>query len=429
MHRPRPQSSPPSGPPVQLTITTMGAEGEGAATTPDDQRVFVPLTLPGEEVLATFSGERGSLKELIKTSPDRIDPACPHFGTCGGCALQHWAAKPYLDWKQERLRQTLAREHVETEFLEPFITSPGTRRRLSLHARRGPGRDVALLGFKMRRGWDLVPIDTCAVADPVLIAALPGLRRLAACFLESQKSAPTLHVTRTVTGLDVDVTGVEGKNGGLSADGRRRAALEAAACDIARVTLSGETLYQARQPVVAFGPGRVVLPAGGFLQASAAAEQVMAADARQALAGSRKIADLFCGAGAFTFPLAEIAPVTAIDSSTAAIDALRAGIATAPGIKSITPVARDLFRRPLSDKELKGFDGILFDPPRAGAAEQAAFIAASKASTVVGVSCNPATFARDAALLIKGGFRLSRIRPVDQFLWSPHIELVGIFER
>ena len=429
MHRPRPQPIKPIGPPVSVQITSMGAEGEGSAEIGEGLRAFVPLTLPGEDVLAQFSGERGILSEIVVRSSERVEPSCPHFGTCGGCALQHWAYEPYLAWKQERLRLTLSREHIETEFLEPFVTAPGTRRRIALHARRGGRRDEAVLGFKTRRGWDVVSIDACTVADPVLVAALPALRRLAASFLERPKSAPTLHVTRTATGLDIDVTGVEGKDGGLSADARRRAAADAAYGDFARVTLAGETLYQARQPVVAFGPGRVVLPAGGFLQASASAERVMAADACVAMAGARKIADLFCGAGAFSFPLAEIAPVTAIDSSVPAIDALRSGIATAPGIKTITPVARDLFRRPLSDKELKGFDAILFDPPRAGAAEQAAFIAASKASIVVGVSCNPATFARDASLLVAGGFRLRTVRPVDQFLWSPHIELIGVFER
>jgi 23S rRNA (uracil1939-C5)-methyltransferase len=275
----------------------------------------------------------------------------------------------------------------------------------------------------------VIGVDSCTVASPGLTTALPALRRLGAVFLERPKSAPTLHVTVTATGLDIDVTGVEAKDGGLSADARRRAADIAADADFARVTLAGEMLYQARQPVVVFGPGRVNLPPGGFLQACAEAEAVMVADACAAVAGARRIADLFCGAGAFTFPLAAVAPVLAADASEASIGALRSALAGAPGLKTVTPVCRDLFRRPYSDKEFKGIDAIVFDPPRAGAAEQAAFIARSGAAVVVGVSCNPATFVRDASLLADKGFRLKSIRPVDQFLWSPHIEVVGIFER
>ena len=407
----------------------MGGEGEGVALDEAGGRIYVPLTLPGETVTLQRSGERGTLLAVITPSPERVTPPCAHFGLCGGCMLQHWSPAAGLDWKIARLRQTLERERLETEILPAFSVAPGQRRRLALHVRRGSRRDEAVLGFKSRRSWDVVGVGECAVADPRLVAAFPALRRLGAVFLERPKSAPTLHVTLTATGLDVDVTGVEAKDGGLSADARRRAADIAAAADLARVTLAGEGLYQARQPVVAFGPGRVVLPPGGFLQASAQAERVMAADVCAAVAGARRIADLFCGAGAFTFPLAGIAPVLAADASEAAVDALRSALAGAPGIKTVTAVCRDLFRRPYSDKELKGIDAVVFDPPRAGAAEQAASIGRSGAAVAVGVSCNPATFVRDAALLVSEGFRLKSIRPVDQFLWSPHIEVVGVFER
>jgi 23S rRNA (uracil1939-C5)-methyltransferase len=407
----------------------MGGEGEGVAVTPEGGRIYVPLTLPGETVQARHSGERGTLIAVTQASPERVPPPCPNFGLCGGCTLQHWSPTAGLAWKIERLRQTLERERLETEFLPAFSAAPGQRRRLALHARRGPRRDEALLGFKGRRSWDVIGVDSCTVASPGLTTALPALRRLGAVFLERPKSAPTLHVTVTATGLDIDVTGVEAKDGGLSADARRRAADIAADADFARVTLAGEMLYQARQPVVVFGPGRVNLPPGGFLQACAEAEAVMVADACAAVAGARRIADLFCGAGAFTFPLAAVAPVLAADASEASIGALRSALAGAPGLKTVTPVCRDLFRRPYSDKEFKGIDAIVFDPPRAGAAEQAAFIAQSGAAVVVGVSCNPATFVRDASLLADKGFRLKTVRPVDQFLWSPHIEVVGIFER
>ena len=267
------------------------------------------------------------------------------------------------------------------------------------------------------------------MSDPRLVAALPALRVLAAPFLEHVKSAPTLHVTLTETGLDIDVTGVERRSGGLSADARMRAAEAAQAADFARVTLAGETVYQARLPVVRLGPAKVALPPGAFLQAVPEAEAAMAEAVAAACAGASRIADLFCGVGTFTFRLAQIAPVLAADSDAGAIRALASAVGGAPGLKAITAEARDLVRRPVLGEELKRTDAVVFDPPRAGAAEQAGQIVRSGAARVVGVSCNPATFARDAKILVDGGFVLDRVLPVDQFVWSSHIELVGVFSR
>jgi 23S rRNA (uracil1939-C5)-methyltransferase len=406
-----------------LTIDAVGAQGDGLARGP----VFIPLTLPGERVLAEVKGGRGEAVEILDASAERAVPPCPHFGACGGCALQHWQDGPYLAWKAEQVRIALRHERIETEIMPTCPSAPATRRRLALHARRGKGG--AVIGFKARRSWDLVPIEVCPISDPRLVAAFPGLRALAAPFLEHPKSAPTLHVTLTGTGIDVDVTGVERKSGGLSADARMRAAAVAQEWDFARVTLAGETVYQARAPLVKFGPAIVALPAGGFLQAVPSAEREMARIAVEAAAGASRIADLYCGAGTFTFRLAEVAPVLAADFAAPAVAALKAAIATAPGLKAITAEARDLVRRPVLASELKKTDVIVFDPPRAGALEQTAEIARSGASRIVGVSCNPATFARDAGKLIDAGFRLERVHPIDQFLWSPHVELVGVFSR
>jgi 23S rRNA (uracil1939-C5)-methyltransferase len=295
--------------------------------------------------------------------------------------------------------------------------------------RRGSSRTEARIGFKARKSWSLVDIEACAVLNPGIVRALPALRRLAAPLLEHPKSAPSLHVTVTDDGLDIDVTGVEARSGGLSADARQEVAALAAEAGLARLTLAGDILFQQRQPSLRIGRARVALPAGAFLQADPAAEAAMVAEARVAVEGARRIADLFCGLGAFTFPLAEVAPVLAMDGSAPAIRALAAAVATAPGLHGVTAEARDLFRRPLSAVELKRIDAVVFDPPRAGALAQAAEIAQSGAARVVGVSCNPATFARDARRLVDGGFRLERIRPVDQFLWSSHLELVAVFSR
>jgi len=409
---------------VELTIESVGGEGDGVAAGP----LFVPFTLPGERVRAQGSGERRELVEVLEASAERVVPPCPHFFACGGCALQHWDHAPYLAWKVERLAGLLARQRIETQLLAPFAAGPGTRRRVALHARRG-SREAAHLGYKARRSWDLVDVAVCPIADPRLQAAFPGLARLAAPLFEHPKSAPTLHVSLTETGLDVDITGVEAKSGGLSGDARLQLAERAAAADLARVTLAGEMVYLARQPTVRLGAASVALPAGAFLQATVGAEAVMSRFVADAAAGASRIADLFCGAGTFTFRLAELAPVYAADAGGAAVGALAAARATAPGLKAIVAETRDLARRPVLAEELKKTDVVVFDPPRAGAAEQAAELARSAVPRVIGVSCNPATFVRDARILIDAGFRLTRVLPVDQFLWSPHVELVGVFER
>ncbi|MDB5440465.1 MAG: methyltransferase [Caulobacteraceae bacterium] len=409
---------------LELRIALVGAKGDGVA---EGRGIFVPLTLPGELARVEVQGERGEMVGLVEASPDRQDPPCPHFGDCGGCALQHWKTPPYLDWKIEQIRLALARERIETTFAEPYLAPPGSRRRMALHARR-TGR-TAELGFKARRSWRLVGIEVCPISDPRLVRALPALRALAEPMLEHPKSAPILHVTWTASGIDVDVSGVEARSGGLSADARLRAAQAAGEGDFARVTLGGEMIYQARSPVVMVGPARVVLPPGGFLQAVAGAETAMAACVLDHLAGARSAADLYCGVGAFAFRLAQTMRVSAFDSSAPAIAALKAGIASAPGLKPIAVETRDLVKRPVLAADLTRLEALVLDPPRAGALEQIGEIARSKLARVAYVSCNPATFARDARILIDAGFKLECVKPIDQFLWSAHVELVGLFSR
>jgi 23S rRNA (uracil1939-C5)-methyltransferase len=408
----------------EFTIERVGAQGDGIAAGP----VYAALTLPGERVRASVAGDRAEAVEVLEASADRIAPPCPHFGDCGGCALQHWRHEPYLAWKAEQIRLALGWEGIETEILPTFAAPPGSRRRVALHARQGR-RDAAQIGFKARRSWRLVPVEVCPVSDPRLVAAFPTLRRLAAPLFESRKSAPTLHVTLTGTGLDIDITGVERRAGGLSADARSRVAEAAAAADFARVTLDGEVLYLARESVIRIGRATVALPPGAFLQAVAEAEAVMAAFVGEALAGAGSVADLYCGVGAFALRLAEHARVAAYDIAGPAVAALRSAQATAPGLKPITAEARDLVRRPVLAAELKRIDAAVIDPPRAGAAEQHRELARSNLARMASVSCNPTTFARDARILTDGGFTLVRVLPVDQFLWSPHVELVGVFER
>lgn len=421
----RPKRSVPKPTHVEeLSILGMGSGGDGVAEGP----VYAPFTLPGERVSARVAGDRAELLEVLAPSPERIAPPCPRFGACGGCALQHWDHAAYLAWKVGELARTLARAGLEAEMLPAHASPPGSRRRVALHARKGT-REAARLGFKARRSWDLVEIAVCPIADARIQAALPALARLAAPLFEHPKSAPSLHVTATDTGLDIDITGVERRSGGLSGDARMRLAETAAAAGFARVTLDGEPASVARPARVTFGRATVDLPPGAFLQATPQAEAAMAGFALEAAAGAGRIADLYCGVGTFALRLAEIAPVQAADFAAPAIRALLAATGATPGLKAVAAEARDLVRRPVLEGELKKVDVALIDPPRAGAAEQTAQLARSNVARVIAVSCNPTTFVRDARLLVDAGFRLERVLPVDQFLWSPHMELAAVLSR
>ena len=410
----------------QLTIARVGHQGDGIAETPTGA-VFVPGALPGEVVRAVVRDGRAEDIEIIEASADRAPIQSETYAECGVAPLQHWATAPYLAWKRDLVVETLAREGIETEVEATVATPPGVRRRIALHARRDEDGRVRL-GFKARRSWRVVELTECPLSDPRINAALPALAAVAAPFLGGARSAPTLHVTVTDSGLDVDITGVE--RSGRSADVAQQGVRAARTADIARLSMDGETLVMMRQPTVRFGRATVPLPPASFMQASPVAEAAMVERAVAAVRGAKRIADLFCGAGTFTFPLAEVAPVLAADSSAGAIAGLKAGAGTAQGLKGIDAQARDLFRRPLSPHDLKGIEAIVFDPPRAGALEQTQQFAGTKSvSVVVGVSCNPTTFARDARVLIDAGFVLERVTPIDQFLWSTHVELVGVFRR
>ncbi|MDC7684318.1 class I SAM-dependent RNA methyltransferase [Asticcacaulis sp. BYS171W] len=410
-------------------IEKVGFQGDGITA----DGLFVPLTLPGEEVRVRADKDHAKLLEVLTPSPERVEAACKHFTVCGGCSLQHWDLLPYSQWKQETLEVLLSRAGLETEVRPILTTPPGTRRRVGLHAKQFKGAKGIVrteLGYKLRRSWDQVRIEECPIADPIIVAAIPVLTEIASHLFEHPKSAPILSVTVSQTGLDIDIRGVERtKSGGLSAQARMEIAMIAQTSDLARISLSDEILYQVRLPAVRFGRAMVELPTGSFLQASPKSEADMVGLVKAAVSGAKSVADLFCGAGTFTFPLAETASVYAADTAGGALKSLKAAIGRTPGLKPITAEVRDLFRAPVVAEEMAGFDAIVFDPPRAGAEAQAGQIARSKAGRVVGISCNPQTFARDAKILTAAGFKLEHVTPIDQFLWSGHVELVGVFSR
>jgi 23S rRNA (uracil1939-C5)-methyltransferase len=404
-----------------LVINRLGHRGDGIADTPQGA-VYVPYALPGETVEVerrSDDPERARLLRVVAASSDRVAPVCPHFGRCGGCAVQHWAR--YAEWKRQLVADALAQAGVSAE-VEALIDAHGEgRRRAVLHARRASDGVVAV-GFAAARAHDVVPIDICPVLAPGMHGTIDVARAIAQV-LQGGKPLD-IHVTATETGLDVDLRGP----GSLQASQTAALARVAERHRLARITRHGELIAQRIPPTLTIGRASVVLPSGAFLQATGPGEATLARLVLDHVGAAASVADLFCGLGPFALRLAERARVTAADNDPAAIAALRQAAAGAKGLKPLAVQVRDLFRRPFTAAELASFDAVVFDPPRQGAQVQARELARSRVPVVVGVSCNPATFARDARILIDGGYRIGAVTPVDQFRYSTHVELVGRFE-
>ncbi len=343
---------------------------------------------------------------------DRAEPFCPYFGTCGGCTLQDYAPASYLALKQELVESALRNAHVAASVDAPIEAHGDGRRRATLHA-RGPA-----VGYMRARSHELLDIATCPILVPTLQQrAVPLTRAIAATIGDCDVA-----ITATATGLDVAVK-TERKMK------PEKLTLLAQRSDLARLSLNGEMVIEARPAALPMGKTMVELPIASFLQATAMAEGELARLVLEGVGSAKAVADLFCGLGPFTLRLAERAKVSAFDADKAAIAALTRAVHHTKGLKPVAAAVRDLFREPLVPVELKGFDAVVLDPPRAGAEAQARELARSKIGTVVSVSCEPRTFARDAAILIAGGYRLERVTPVDQFAWSMHVEVVGVFRR
>ncbi len=403
---------------IDLTIEAMGARGEGL-THRDGVRIFVPYTLPGEHIRAEVNGERARMAEVIDAAPDRVSPACAHFGKCGGCLLQHWSSSSYAQWKRQLVVDALSRKGLSGIEISPLVDAHGAgRRRVILTVAGGKA------GFSAHRSHDHVPVDRC----PVLVPQLARGSEIAIELVKALKlkKPQKVHLMACDTGVDCDLAGVDDPD----LDARVRIADVAEKFGLARVCASGEMLIERARPVLNVDGAKVTPPPGGFAQATAAGEVALAAIVRPALAQHPVVADLFCGWGAFGLRLATASRVLAVDADKSAIAALQAAVRAATGLKPVIARARDLMRDPLTAPELKGITAAVFDPPRAGAAAQAAELAAAGSiRTVVGVSCDAGTFARDAGILVQGGFKLERVVPVDQFRYSAHVEMVGVFSR
>ncbi|MEP7241359.1 MAG: RNA methyltransferase [Devosia sp.] len=344
---------------------------------------------------------------------ERAEPFCPYFGRCGGCTLQHFAPPSYLALKQELVAEALRRAHLVADVAVPIEAHGDGRRRATFHARG------TAVGYMARHSHDLIDIAACPILVPALESRGPALVRPIAATIGDCDVA----LTATDTGLDV---AVRTERKGVRPE---RLTLLAQRSALARLSLNGETVLEARAPALRMSKAMVEIPTGSFLQATAMAEQTLAQLVVEGVGGAKSVADLFCGLGPFALRLAETTRVFAADSDRAAIAALQKAANHAKGLKPIAVASRDLFRDPLAPVELGPYDAVVFDPPRAGAEAQARELARSKVKTVVAVSCEPRTFARDAAILVAGGYRLETVTPVDQFAWSMHVEMVGVFRR
>ncbi|HHZ11007.1 MAG TPA: class I SAM-dependent RNA methyltransferase [Rhizobiales bacterium] len=405
----------------RLVISRLGAQGDGVADTPEGP-VFVPYALPGETVTVARERNRAVLLSVVQPSDLRAVPPCRHFTECGGCALQHLCPSAYLAWKRERVVDALAARRIEAPVGETVACEPASRRRAVFSARRGD-RGV-ILGYNRALSHDIVDIAECPILVPAIVAALPLLRHLAGIVAATRDSFH-LTVTQTDSGLDVAAEG-----SGTPSEAARRAAADLVVREgLARLSVDGEIIVEPVRPAVTFGPASVVPPPGAFLQAVASAEEAMARLVSGHLGKAKRIADLFSGSGTFALRLAARSEVHAIETDAAALSALDRGFRFASGLRQVSTERRDLFRRPLTLKELNLYDGIIFDPPRAGAEDQAKQIARSDVPRVAAVSCNPVTLARDLAVLVDGGYRIVSVTPVDQFLWSPHVEAVALLEK
>ncbi|RWK58119.1 class I SAM-dependent RNA methyltransferase [Mesorhizobium sp.] len=406
---------------ARFTITRLGSQADGVAET-ETGELFIPFTLPGETVTAAREKDRATLMSVLEASPLRIDPACRHFTECGGCAIQHLEAEAYHRWKRDKVAHALNSKGITCDIDALVPCAPRTRRRVVFTARRSEAG--MLLGFVRALSSEIISIEECPISLPEIVAMLDRLRALAELVCATTKS---FRMTVTVTGSGLDVAVHE--SGKLGENQRRVASNFVIAQGLARLSIDGEIIIEPKKPVVTFGGVAVAVPPGAFLQATEAAEQTMADIVGRHLARAKKIADLFAGCGSFALRLAAKSEVHAVEGDAAALSALDRAFRFASGLKRVTSERRDLFRRPLTFKELNAFDGVVFDPPRAGAEDQSKQIARSDVPLVAAVSCNPVTLARDLRILIDGGYALKSVTPIDQFLWSPHVETVALLEK
>lgn len=422
-------------PDLTVDIAALGAGGDGIAETANGP-VYVRYAAPGDRLGIRVRREkggarRGDIVSRLTDGPSRIEPVCSHFAECGGCAVQHIEGAAYRDWKRGLVVAPLERRGFEGAIVGALLPGDtGRRRRARFFVRMTAAGPI--LGFRTARSHHIVALTECPVMDPGIVSLLPSLRTLAGRLFRAGDSAE-ISVTACSNGLDVTIYA----SGEPEMPARVALADFADEADLARLNWGGfgaggaaEPVIRRRAATVRFGSVAVEPPPDAFLQPTEDGEAALRARIEQALAGAGRVADLYAGCGAFALPLAAAGKhVLAIDSAADHIDALDAAARGAGLGPFVATEARDLHRRPLAGRELRDLEGVVLDPPRAGAASQAAALAESEVPVIAYASCDPKSFSRDAKVLSDGGYRLEAVTPVDQFLFTPHVELVGVFRR
>ncbi len=417
---------------LEVQVDVLGAQGDGVARWAG-QTLYIPGALASERVRVKTGAKRAdglvcTLLDVLEPSPERVAPICEHFMRCGGCALQHLNPDAYRAWKHARVSEVLAKRGLaDVCVLDPILIGPGTRRRAAFQVHKHAG--TLDLGYNVQASHDIVAMNACALLNTELDALIDPLRGVLSKVLANGERA-RVSLNGCDNGVDVFIEA----DSAPSLSAREAIAAFVAQGQAVRMAwreadFEPEPVAQTAQPVVDISGVCVELPIGAFLQASRGAEHAIRDAIVAGVQGADRIADLYCGLGSFTLPLAENAIVRAVDSVTDAVRALERAAGRAGLGGRVMAEVRDLERNPLEAKELTKFDAIVFDPPRAGARAQAARIAASGVERVVAVSCNLATFARDARILVDGGYRLIEVLPIDQFTYSAHVELVAQFAR
>ena len=403
---------------MELTIERLGHLGDGLAAGP----IFVDRALPGEVVSGELLGDRLHDTRIVTPSEHRITPQCSAFKRCGGCALHHAHPDFVAQWKQEVVVRALAAQGI-TAKIQAIHTSPeNSRRRAKLTGRRT--KKHATVGFFGKASETIQPIEPCRVLVPEILDIIPALEQFTAQF-GSRKGQLGFWVLASERGIDVSVEGL----GDLADADFGPFARWAGSNGLARLSVGHEIICQHQAPQMTFGKVKITPPPRAFTQATEAGERALQAAVARALVGADRIIDLFSGAGTLGLPLADVATLQCFENDAALLEALAHGVRHTQGIKTVTTSTRDLFRNPIDHTDLKPFNAAIIDPPRAGAEQQVGHLARSDLRDIVMVSCNPVSFARDAASLCNGGYSLKWIEVVDQFRWSPHIEIVAHFSK
>lgn len=411
-----------------VTIARLGAQGDGIVHGSDGP-IYVPFGLPGETVAIARVKNHGTIMSITTASPHRQEPACRHFGpdgvggACGGCSLQHLADDAYRAFKRSLVIDALKSKGLAAEVDELIAAHPGERRRVVFAARKT--EKELLLGFNQAESHHIVSITECPIASAAILSRLDAIKAVGKAIATNAEPF-RIAVLETLVGLDLSIDGIK-----AISDKQRRTTVETVLGlrGIARLSLNGEILVEPIKPIVDFGGVQVAPPPGSFTQATKPAEDAMAELVLAHVGKAKRIADLFAGAGTFSLRLARIGRVHAVESEDKALKALDHAARNTQGLKPVSIEKRDLYRRPLMTSEFKVYDAVVFDPPRVGAEFQCQELARSGVKKIVAVSCNPLTLARDLAILVAGGYRLTSVTPIDQFLWSTHVEVVASLEK